>query len=76
MKWLKKLLKRKPTIEYSDNHFEVVSYLKFQNSPTVIFRKLKPQSPKCSRCEEWSNQGLSDTCPACDLAQAPKQRGE
>lgn len=25
--------------------------------------------PKCERCKSWMEQGLSDTCPACDLAE-------
>jgi len=28
--------------------------------------------PGCKRCEDWERQGLSATCPACDMAEQRK----
>lgn len=39
------------------------------------FEALKGGKAKCLRCKDWSDQGLSDTCPSCDLAKnSPKTR--
>ena len=29
---------------------------------------------KCLRCEGWQRQGLSDTCPACDMIAQSKSK--
>lgn len=27
----------------------------------------KEQNGECLRCKDWQEQGLSDTCPDCDM---------
>lgn len=29
--------------------------------------------PECGRCKDWERQGLSATCPACDIATLSKR---
>lgn len=36
--------------------------------------KSTQEKPLCERCEEWSKQGLSDTCPACDIVSETQEK--
>lgn len=30
--------------------------------------------PECERCKDWSRQGLSNTCPSCDMVELKERK--